>query len=162
MHRISIVLVACLATVACSKKDDKSSSAASGDKPAEATKSASTKLAKVGGLSIDFAGEVSDAIGGEGVMIMGEDGVLTVEEAKKPQTLDEAKSDADMYSPKNLKADKLADGWTLTFDNSGSMGANYFVTVRRDIGGKTYTCSTTAPKEEQAKAVLAACKSLKK
>src|SRR5438270_149706 len=143
--QLVFVLVATLA--ACGgKKDDKSSGSSGGgaDKPAAA---AGTKLAKVGGLTIDFPGDVSDAIGGDGAMVMGEDGVLTVEEAKKPQTIDEAKSDADMYGPKNLKTEKLADGWALTFENSGSMGANYFVTVRRDIGGKTYTCSTTAPKE---------------
>jgi hypothetical protein len=148
-----------LAFAACGgKKDDKSSSSGGGDKPAAAS---STKLGKLG-LSIDFPGDVSDAIGGDGQMIMGEDGVLTVEETKAKKSEADAKSDADMYSPKNFKSEKLADGWAVTYDNSGSMGANYFVTVQRDIGGKTYTCSTTAPKEDQAKAVLAACKSLKK
>ena len=162
--QLAVVLVAMLA--ACGgKKDDKSSSSGGGDKggdKAAAPASSSQKLAKLGGLSIDFPGEIGDEIGGSGVMIQGEDGVLTVSEAKKPQTVDEAKSDADMYSPKNFKSEKLADGWAVTYDNTGGMGANYFVTVQREIGGKTYTCSTTASKPEQATAVLAACKSLKK
>ncbi len=161
MKKNLFVLFSISILAACGgKKDDKAP--ASGDKPAESKGGSSQKLAKVGGLSIDFPGDISDEIGGDGVMIVGEDGVLTVEEAKKPQTIDEAKSDAGMYSPKNLKDEKLADGWALTFDNTGGAGANYFVTVQRVIGGKTYTCSTTSPKAEQAQAVLAACKSLKK
>jgi hypothetical protein len=87
---------------------------------------------------------------------------MQVEVAEKPVTLEEAKSDADMYSPKNVKADKLADGWSLTFDNTGGAGANYFVEVRREIGGKTYKCTTTQGDKDRAAAVLAACKTLKK
>ncbi|HEY4117039.1 MAG TPA: hypothetical protein VGM56_04265, partial [Byssovorax sp.] len=122
---------------------------------------AATKLPKTG-LSIDFPGDVSAAIGGDGDMVMGENGVLTVEIAKTKQTADEAKTDANDYSPKNFKSENLSDGWAVTYDNTGGMGANYFVTVQRDIGGKTYKCSTNQPKPEQAAAVLAACKSLKK
>lgn len=99
---------------------------------------------------------------GDGVMIQGESvGAMQVEAMKTPKTLDEEKSDADMFSPKNLKAETLPDGWALTFDNKGSTGANYFVSVRRDIGGKSYKCSTTGSDPGQAKAVLAACKSLR-
>ena len=89
-------------------------------------------------------------------------GAMTVEVADKPQTMEEAKSDADMYTPKNLKAEKLADGWLVTYDNKGSMGANYFVQVQREIAGKTYKCSTTGSEAGQAAAVVAACKSLRK
>ena len=105
---------------------------------------------------------LSDAIGGEGHMLMGEGiGAMSVTIEKEAKTLDQAKSDADMYSPKNLKEEKLADGWALTFENTGSMGKNYFVEVRRDIDGKSYSCSTTSP-DERAQKVLAACKTLRK
>ena len=66
-----------------------------------------------------------------------------------------------MFTPKNLKTETLPDGWVVTFDNKGSMGANFFVNVRRDIGGKSYKCSTTGSNADQEKAVLAACKSLR-
>lgn len=105
---------------------------------------------------------VGDAIVGEGVMVQGPDLVATVELASdtRPKTEEDAKKDADMYTPKNLVTEKLEDGWAMTFDNEGGMGANYFVQVRRDIGGKTYWCETTASKPEQQAAALAFCKSL--
>lgn len=159
MIRISIALVAVLSFTACSKKKEGEGGGGGGDKPA------ALKLPKSDNLTIDVPGEatVGDGIMGDGNMIQGEAvGALTIEPDKKPQTLDEAKSDAGMYSPKNLKGEALPDGWTLTFDNTGSMGANYFVTVRRDIGGKTYKCSTTTGDANQAKGALAACKTLRK
>jgi hypothetical protein len=164
MTRVSILAVALasLATFsACKKKEEGSSSSG---KTTEAAKPAGpTKLPKLG-LQLDAPGslEVGDAIMGEGHMLRGSGvGAMQVEIAKTPQTLDEAKSDADMYSPKNLKAEPLADGWALTFENKGGAGTNYWVTVRRDIGGKTYNCTTTGGESGQAAAVLAACKSLR-
>lgn len=158
MIRISLLVVALATTgLGCKKNESNGSGAA---KSAEAKP---TKLPKLG-LQVDVPGaaEVGDAIMGEGNMVQGEAvGAMQVEIAKKPQTLDEAKSDADMYSPKNLKADALPDGWTLTFENTGSMGKNYFVEVRRDIAGKTYTCSTTTGNDKQAAGALAACKTLR-
>ncbi len=152
MNRLSIVFVAVSFVAACK------SSKAGESKPA-----APTKLPKLG-LSIDVAGETSvgDAIMGEGVMLQGEAiGAMQIETMKTPKSLDDEKADADMYSPKNLKTEALPDGWVVTFDNKGGAGANYFVTVRRDIAGKSYKCSTTGSDPEQAKAVLAACKSLR-
>lgn len=158
--RISIALgVAAALCAGCSKKDE---GGAAAGKATEA-KAGPTKLPKVG-LTIDAPGkvEVTDAIMGDGDMLMGAGvGAMTIEVAAKPQTLEEAKSDAELYTPKNLKEEKLADGWALTFDNTGSMGKNFFVNVRRDINGKTYTCSTTGSDAKQAAAVLAACKTLR-
>ncbi len=107
---------------------------------------------------------VGDAIVGEGVMIQGPDLVVTVEVASdsRPKTEEAAKKDVDIYTPKNLVTEKLEDGWSLTFDNEGGMGANFFVQVRRDIDGKSYWCETTASKPEQQANALAFCKSLAK
>jgi len=160
MIRASILFIAIASlatTTACSKKDGGSSSG-------KAAEGKTTKLPKLG-LSIDVPGDVElgDAIMGTGHMLQGADiGAMQVEIAEKPQTLEEAKSDADMYTPKNVKADKLADGWALSFENTGGAGANYFVEVRRDIDGKTYKCSTTQGDKDRAATVLAACKTLKK
>jgi hypothetical protein len=160
MTRISVVFIAVALFTGCGKKDEGGGGAG---KATEGAKAGPTKLPKLG-LTVDAPGkvEVGDAIMGEGHMLMGEGvGAMTVEIAKTPQTLEEAKSDAELYSPKNQKEEKLADGWVLTFENTGSMGKNYFVQVRRDIGGKTYTCSTTGSNAKQADAVLAACKTLR-
>lgn len=154
-----IIALAALAGSGCKNKEGEGGGAAA--KPAEAK---STKLAKLG-LQIDIPGEadVSDGMSEGGQMLTGADfGAMEVAPAKTPQTVDEAKSDAEMYTPKNLKTEKLADGWVISFDNTGSMGANYFATVRRDIGGKTYTCSTTTNEASRQAAVIAACKSLRK
>jgi len=153
MKRLSIVLCAAVSMFAgCKSKDS------------EAAPAAALELKKLG-LHVDVGGEtnVGDAIMGDGVMIQGETiGAMQIEAMKEPKALADEKSDADMFSPKNLKTETLPDGWVVTFDNTGSMGANYFVTVRRDIGGKSYKCSTTGSDAGQAKAVVAACKSLRR
>ena len=117
------------------------------------------------GLKADAPGgtSIGDAIVGEGVMAQGPNLMATVEIASdsRPKTEEDAKKEAEMYTPKNFKSEKLADGFAVTFDNEGDLGANFFVNVRRDIGGKTYWCETTASSAEQQAAALAFCKSLK-
>ena|SRR5579883_2954314 len=160
MFRTTIAMMLVVAAVGCGKKKDEDK--AGTGKPSEGA-AAAQKLPKLG-LSISVDGDVTfgDAIMGEGDLVTGSSvGALQVETWKKPQTIDEAKEDASAFNPKNLKADTLPDGWALSYDNTGSMGANYFVTVRRDIGGKSYKCSTTVSEAEQQKGALAACKSLK-
>jgi hypothetical protein len=96
------------------------------------------------------------------VMVQGPGLVVAVREAAEfqPATAEAAAQEAEMYSPQNVQTETLADGWALTFDNSGSMGANYFVQVRRQIDGTAYWCETTASSQQQAQAALNACKSL--
>ena len=154
--RTSLILALSLstltATTACSKKGD-----GGGGKPA------AVKIPKLG-VELDIPGEVSvtDGMGESSQMLMGtEIGAMTVELAATPQSQEEAKSDADMFSPKNFKADKLADGYWMTYDNTGGAGANFFVTVRRDLGGKSYRCTTTTNTADRQAVVVAACKSLR-
>jgi hypothetical protein len=149
MTRLSSV-VAVLVIAACSKGGD--------------SKPKAVKLEQLG-LTIDVPGEVriDKAIMGEGQMLMGASvGAMQVETPKEAQTLAQAKEDAQMYSPKNLKEETLSDGWVLTYENKGSMGSNYFVDVRRTIDGKSYKCWFTGGESSQATNVLAACKSLRK
>ncbi|HWB73774.1 MAG TPA: hypothetical protein VG755_02440 [Nannocystaceae bacterium] len=105
---------------------------------------------------------VGDGIGGSGVMVTGPGFAVNLEEASetRPKDVAAAKKDAEMYTPQNLKDEKLADGWALTFDNKGDMGANFFVNGRRDIGGKAFWCETMASTTEQQTAALDFCKSL--
>jgi hypothetical protein len=158
---IVFIAIASLAGTACKKKEGEGG--ASGKSAEGAAKAGPTKLTKLN-LQIDVPGEVevSDGMSEGGQMLQGADiGAMEVSIPKTPQTIDEAKSDADMYTPKNLKTEKLADGWVISYDNTGSMGANYFATVRRDIGGKTYTCGTTTNEASRQAAVIAACKTLR-
>jgi hypothetical protein len=165
MKHISLVFVALAAlAIGCSKKDsgDKADNAAGGKGGGGAP--AAVKLPKLG-LALDAPGAVKteDAMMGEGHMLTGSGvGAMTVESAKATQTLDEAKEDAKMYSPANVKAEALPDGWAMTFENKGGAGTNYWVDVRRTIDGKNYKCGTTGSDAGQAAAVLAACKSLRK
>lgn len=167
MSRFAFVLLAAatLAAPACSKKDGGTGTAsgakATDDKPAGG---AATKLAKLDNLTIE-AGEsqISDGMSANSVMLIGGDvGALTVEAVATPKSEADVKSDADAFTPKNYKVEKLADGYIVTYDNTGSMGATYFVDSQRAIGGKTYHCSTAASKSDQQAAAIAACKSLKK
>lgn len=107
---------------------------------------------------------VSDAPMGTGNMIMGTGLVVTVEEASdtRPKTIEESKAQAEMFSPKNVKDEKLADGWVVTYDNEGGMGKTFFVDVRRDIGGKAIFCTTALSEAAQQTNAVNFCKSLKK
>lgn len=154
------LLATALVLTGCSKKDDKGGGGGGGTGGA----AKSVKLDKMG-LSLEIPGEtlVSDAIMGDGQMINGSAvGAMQVEVPKEPLTLEAAKEDASMYSPQNLKEEKLADGWALTFQNKGSMGTNHWVTVNRTLDGKNYKCWYMGPEASQAANVLAACKTLKK
>lgn len=177
---ISLVALFGLTTTACdskseakpaeAKKDTKSADAKSGDAKSEAKADAPAAAAKLDlpkvGLKADApAGATAgDGVMGNGHMVMGDNLVVGVEEAGEstPKTLDAAKSDAEMYGPKNIKEEKLADGWVLTFENEGSMGKNYHVNVRREIGGKAYSCTTMQSTPEQSANAVAFCKSLAK
>ena len=124
MTKFSILfLCTVIGSVGCKGKSDGGPAAKGTDDKAAPAKSGPIKLDKLG-LQIDVPGgaDVGAGIGG-GVMLQASSfGALTVDSPKTPQTLDEAKSDANMYTPKNLKADTLPDGWTLTFDNTGGAG----------------------------------------
>jgi hypothetical protein len=103
------------------------------------------------------------AIIGSGVTIQGPDLVVGVEAASadRPKTLAAAKDKNSLYSPTSVNEETLPDGWALTFQNKGGMGTNYWVQVRREIGGTAIWCDTTASSPEQGANALAVCKSLK-
>lgn len=143
------------------KKDDKGGDAKAEDKKEEAG-GGDVKLPKTGLQGTAPAGSnVSDMMGSD--MVQGPGLVATVSNVKgDPVTIEKAKEDADMYGPEGLKEEKLEDGFVLTFTNKGGMGTNYWVKVNRTIDGKQIECSTTASSEEQQKAAVEFCKSLKK
>jgi hypothetical protein len=154
MIRASLMLVATgLVAIGCSKKDE---AVPARDKPAALTKVSLYTF----GLRLDVPGEVDVAVGaGENtVMVTGlEIDTMMVALAKTPETVDDAKRDANAFDPKHVEAEPLEDGWVLTYDN----GAHYYVVVRRDIDGKSYSCTAIGAHPTQAKAVAVACKSLR-
>ncbi len=171
---ITAILSLSLVSVAgCGKsdKDDKSGTnanakgASKGAKASNASKGGS--LAALGSLGIKAelpkGAKVGKAIVGAGVLIQGPGLVVGVELATDShgKTIEEAKSNADMYTPKKIKTEKLADGWVFTFENKGGMGTNYWVKVRRTIGGKDYWCSTSVSRPDQQANAVKLCKSLK-
>lgn len=155
--RTTLILALSLSTFAITACKKSKEGGGGGGKPAV------VKLAKLG-VELDLPGEITttDGIGENSQMLMGTDiGAMSVDLAAEPQSQEEAKEDADMFSPKNYKADKLADGYWMTYDNTGAAGANYFVTVRRDLGGKSFKCTTTTNSAARQAVVLEACKSLR-
>jgi len=130
--------------------------------PAQA-KAAETKIDKLG-LKADLPemSTVGDGISTGSVMVIGTAPVnIAVAKADDPKTVAAAKKDASMFKPTNFKDTTLADGWTLTYENTGSMGTNYWLVVRRDIGGKTYRCDTSVMTDDQRAAALKICLSLR-
>lgn len=108
---------------------------------------------------------VSEALTGDGVTVLGATLMATVETASddRPKTEPEAKKNAEAtYTAgiRNWKAEALPDGFAATFENEGDLGVNYFVNVRRELGGKAYWCATTVASAEEQAAALAFCKSL--
>lgn len=144
--------------------DTKTAADKKGPAAESAPKSEDKKLEQLGlTATLPAMSQVSDAIGGKGVMVVGLAPVnITEAKADAPKTIEAAKKDAADFKPENFKEEKLDDGWVLTYENKGSMGTNYWLKVRREIDGKAYMCDTSVSKEEQRKAALAICKSLKK
>lgn len=143
---------------ACAKDGAEAGGSAKGGPPA------AIELTALGLKGEGPAGSKADkAPIGDGLMVQGPDLVANVEVASesRSKTLDDDKKDAEMYSPKNPKEETLPDGWAYTYENKGGMGTNYFVHVRRDIGGKAIWCETTASSAAQQANALAFCKSLK-
>lgn len=133
------------------------------DKPeAKADAEEETKITQLGlTATLPAMSQVSDGIGGKGVMIIGTAPVNIGPAADDIKTVDDAKKDAADFTPKNFKDEKLSDGWVLTYENEGSAGTNYWLYVRREIGGKAYKCDTSVNSDEQRQNALKICKSLK-
>jgi hypothetical protein len=103
------------------------------------------------------------AIVGEGLTLQGPDLVVGIEAARagRAKTVAEAKTKADLYTPKNMKDETLPDGWAITFENETAVGTGYWLESLRTIGGKAISCTTTATTVQQQANALAVCKSLK-
>lgn len=152
---LSLLLLACAG--------DKGGAGDGGD--AAATPSTTVELRKYGLTTTAPAGaEAKDEIVGDGVMIQGPGIIATVVVADDatPATVDAAKESNASYAPQNVVVDELADGWALTWDNQGDMGANYWVQVRRELAGATYWCTSVATEPAQQRNALAACKGLER
>lgn len=106
---------------------------------------------------------LSKAPVGEGVMVQAANVTMVIAPAKDAaKTLAAAKSDAEMYSPKNIQEETLPDGWVLMFENEGGGGKTWWLQGLRTIEGKGWECSVTSPQAEHQKTGLAICKSLRK
>jgi hypothetical protein len=142
-----------------------STTAASPAKAPEAKGPKIVTLAKYG-LKGTAPGETEDPMIGDGepAMVMAAGFTVSVGEAKPtdPKKVKDGQEAAKLFNPKNMQTETLADGWALTYENTGSAGTNYFVNVRRDIGGKGYLCDTMQSTPAQQKAALEFCKSLTK
>ncbi len=124
-----------------------------------------TKVAQVG-LTADLpeGAMINDGITENSAMISSEDGTVTLKVASKtdPETMQQGKDSALLGdNGKNLKGEKTSDGWVVTWENSGSMGENFWLTMRREIAGKAYLCSTMQSNDAQRKAAIDMCNSLK-
>ena len=169
---LSAALLGCDGARAATK-DDKA-----GDKPAakaddkggeKPTSGGSTKNVKLDKLKVQMDVETPvdpmvDDAGELGIMVSSGKATVTVSAQKEtdPKTIEQEKSADDLFNPKNFKSEKLADGWYVTFDNTGSAGANYFLTMYRKVGaGAGVRCTTMLADDAARQAAIAMCKSIK-
>ena len=167
---ITLILAALTTVAACKddKKDEGGGAASGKSKEAPAAEKAAPKAIDAFGLAFDGPADarVDDMTMGDAktYMVMGSGLVFSVAEPSSisSTTLEEAVEASKMYDGATItKQETTADGYHLEFNNKGSMGANYFVEIRRTIGDKPYICSTTAPDAKMASAAVAACQSLR-
>jgi hypothetical protein len=170
---LTLALSLGLGAAACSKKEE-AAAAPSGGGAAPAGKAAEPAKAggavKIESLKLQFDGPADAtsndmSMGGPpAVMVSGTGLVFNVGEVgpTSPATFEQALDAAKIYDGATFtKQEKTADGWHIEFNNTGSMGANYFVEIRRTVGGRPITCGTTAPSTELAAATVKACQSLR-
>ncbi|MFO0618464.1 MAG: hypothetical protein U0414_38075 [Polyangiaceae bacterium] len=147
------------------KKDDKPA-----DKPAEkpAEKKEEAKATKIDAIGLTAmlpaGGQIMKGMSEGSAMITSDATTMNVSVAKDtdPKTVEQGKDSALLGDKgRGLKGDKIADGWIVTWENTGSMGDNYWLSMRREIGGKGYMCETTVSNENQRKAAIEICNSLK-
>lgn len=176
MNKLTLIALVALSVAGCStgSKDSapkgSASPGASGAAASTGTGKAAAaakviKIAKLG-LQGSAPGETEEPLIGDGDPIMIAAGGFTVNvsaaKPTDPAKIADEQEVAKTFNAKNVKTETLPDGWAVTFQNTGSAGDNFFVSVRRDIGGKPYMCETTQNNVEQQKKSLDFCKSLSK
>lgn len=180
--RSSLLLALALAALACGERpaqDAKAAGASAAEakqadaeaeaKQAEAEPEAKPEAEPSGVVALESLGLEAPLEGGAQVnemmgslVVQAGELTVTVERGEgKPETGEAAQAAAADRSPVDPKLEALADGYALTFTNTGSLGTNYWVEVRRELAGKPVWCTTTASAQAQADAALAFCKGLR-
>jgi hypothetical protein len=173
MSREKIIALAFVAAAlaGCSKPDaNKGVASTQPDPPPAAAASAAPangpltiSIPKLGLKGLG-AGETEAPIVGDGdpILVMASSFTVDVSAAKgtDPKTMKDGQKASKMFNPQGMITETLPDGWALTFTNTGSAGTNYFVSIRRQIGGKGYMCESAQSTPDQQKAAVAFCKSL--
>lgn len=129
--------------------------------PAEPAGPTNHKFAGLG-LQVDLPpGWSVSASADDMIALQGPDVVMTIhpEGEMLPKTSDEAAGMAGIVGPpKNLKEDKLADGWAVTYESAQGAGKGY---IHRKIGDKKIWCQPTAMKAEKLPDAVNVCKGLR-
>ena len=101
---------------------------------------------------------------GIGVMLTGPGVSMTIGPALDVDAtdLEQAKKNAETYSPKNIAGETLPDGYILTYENEGSTGANFWLVGRRKFADTPYSCGVSSPKKEHQQSAIPICKSMTK
>ena len=101
---------------------------------------------------------------GIGVMLTGPDVSMTIGPAvtDDAESLEDAKKNAEAYSPTNVDGEALTDGYVLTYESETDIGTNYWLVGRREFPGAAYSCGVSSPKKAHQQSAIAICKSLTK
>jgi len=101
---------------------------------------------------------------GIGVMLQGPDVSVTIgpDLDGDAANLDQAKKNAQAYSPTDLEGETLSDGYVLTYTSEADGRVNYWLVGRRRFVDTAYTCGVSSPKKAHQQTAIAICKSLTK
>jgi hypothetical protein len=164
------------ALVACGASPAASSTPANGAAPAASAEVAAVvagtpvlfpELPLKGVVAGDAKGIKIDPLEMHNLGAVGANGgfVAHVRKAESWDPATQADAEAEIlrqYTGKNIKFEKLPDGWIVTFDNTSKDGSskNFWVSSRRTLGGADYVCDAMERTPELRASVAAFCKTL--
>jgi len=174
MKQESLLLISALsalAVVACNSDSATSTSTKSGEgkAPSVKTEAAKSKVLKLEAIKVQL-----DANAPEGFSPMGENfwiailadgaGTNLSLQVKDSASFEEYVGTAEMFVASKgsiTRNAKTADGGIVEYNNTGSMGANFFIDVVKVIDGKKIQCGGVQSSQAQADAVSKACLTLR-
>lgn len=157
----SLLVVSALVFSACCYVPDAENDPVFGSAPSSTT-NAEIPIPALGlHITAPSGSQVTELLGSQLVMGLGMNVNVRVAGDIDPSTIADARSEADLFTPTNFVEETLPDGFALTYQNVGSAGTNYWVTVRREIRGTPYMCTSMSGTADEQRAAVDACKSLR-
>lgn len=87
---------------------------------------------------------------------------LTVDEGSPADTLAVALAAAARLDARDVETQETDDGHWMTFERTGLIGETHGLQLVRRLGTRVYRCEALVARRDEARAALAACKTLRR